>query len=159
VSRAPQAKKTPTTPSPPHTGHPEAIHLNAEAKEQLTTIKRRTGIKHNNVLCRWALTRSLAEPTLPNAANHATDTALDIEWRVFTGTVGDLYWALLVQHTADLGLECTDTTLTANLRLHLHRGLSYIHGETTGHGLDTLLKLGQQRWQQHIRDQSATPLT
>lgn len=142
----------PTTPTPPRgvpVAHPEAIHLNAEAKEQLTTIKRRTGLKHNNVLCRWALARSLAEPTLPNAANHAGDTALDIEWRIFAGAAGDLYWAMLVQHTADLGMECSDTVLVSNLRLHLHRGLGYLHGETLGQSLETLLQLGLERWERN----------
>jgi DNA sulfur modification protein DndE len=157
LSRASRSKRTLATPSLPHSGHPEAIHLNAEAKEQLTTLKRRTGLKHNNVLCRWALTRSLAEPSLPNAANHPTDTALDIEWRVFAGAAGDLYWALVVQHTADLGQQCTDSILAANLRLHLHRGLGYLQGETAGRGLDTLLNLGARRWDRHMREMTAEP--
>ena len=45
----------------------EHIRLSQQARDQLITLKRRTGIAHWNVLCRWALCRSLAEPAPPPA--------------------------------------------------------------------------------------------
>ena len=43
----------------------EHIRLSQTARDQLITLKRRTGIAHWNVLCRWAFCRSLAEPAPP----------------------------------------------------------------------------------------------
>ncbi len=43
----------------------DRIRLNASAKNQLATLKRRTGIEHNNALCRHALCISLANPSVP----------------------------------------------------------------------------------------------
>ena len=45
----------------------EHIRISRTARDQLITLKRRTGIMHWNVLCRWALCRSLAEPAPPPA--------------------------------------------------------------------------------------------
>jgi DNA sulfur modification protein DndE len=41
------------------------IRLSEQAKNQLITLKRRTGVSQWNVLCRWAVCRSLAEPGRP----------------------------------------------------------------------------------------------
>jgi hypothetical protein len=47
----------------------ERIKLNAAARNQLTTLKRRTGIEHNNAVCRHALCISLANPSVPPDEN------------------------------------------------------------------------------------------
>ena len=39
-------------------------------RDQIATLKRRTGIKHMNVLCRWALCRSLTHPSNDHSAGH-----------------------------------------------------------------------------------------
>ncbi|MGL6135731.1 MAG: DndE family protein, partial [Planktothrix sp.] len=44
----------------------ERIRLSQTAKEQLTKLKRITKIDNWNILCRWALCRSLAESTIPS---------------------------------------------------------------------------------------------
>ena len=41
----------------------ETVRLSQRGKEQLIKLKRVTGIKQWNVLCRWALCVSLADPT------------------------------------------------------------------------------------------------
>ena len=43
----------------------ERVRLSQTAKDQLTKLKRQTRIDRWNVLCRWALCRSLAEPSPP----------------------------------------------------------------------------------------------
>lgn len=73
----------------------EHIRLSQTARDQLVTLKRRTGIAHWNVLCRWALCRSLAEPAIPPEVKLVLDSNVEMSWRVFAGDQGDLYWALL----------------------------------------------------------------
>ena len=73
----------------------EHIRLSQTARDQLITLKRRTGIAHWNVLCRWAFCRSLAEPAPPPAAKLTLDSNVEMTWRVFAGDLGDVLWALV----------------------------------------------------------------
>ena len=41
------------------------VRLSQQAKDQLSRLKGKTGIKNWNILCRWALCYSLSEKTLP----------------------------------------------------------------------------------------------
>ena len=41
------------------------IRLSQQAKDQLSRLKGKTGIKNWNILCRWALCYSLSEKTIP----------------------------------------------------------------------------------------------
>lgn len=105
------------------------IRLSQAARDQLVTLKRRTGIVHWNVLCRWALCRSLAEPTPPPAAKLNLDSNVEMTWRVFAGSHGDELWALLRYRCYQDGLELEDETLAQQFRLHLHRGIGYMVGD------------------------------
>ena len=67
----------------------EHIRLSQTGRDQLITLKRRTGIAHWNVLCRWAFCRSLAEPAPPPAAKLVLDSNVEMTWRVFAGDLGD----------------------------------------------------------------------
>ena len=71
----------------------EHIRLSQQARDQLITLKRRTGIAHWNVLCRWALCRSLAEPAKPPAIKLTLDSNVEMNWRTFGGDLGDVLWA------------------------------------------------------------------
>lgn len=107
----------------------EHIRLSQTARDQLITLKRRTGIAHWNVLCRWAFCRSLAEPAVPPATKLILDSNVEMSWRVFAGDHGDLYWAMLKFRCHTDGLELDDETLTNQFRLHLHRGIGYLVGD------------------------------
>lgn len=107
----------------------EHIRLSQKARDQLVTLKRRTGIAHWNVLCRWAFCRSLAEPAVPPASKLVLDSNVEMSWRVFAGDHGDLYWGLLKLRCHQDGLELDDETLTNQFRLHLHRGIGYLVGD------------------------------
>ena len=41
------------------------VRVSQQAKDQLSRLKGKTGIKNWNVLCRWALCYSLSEKTIP----------------------------------------------------------------------------------------------
>jgi DNA sulfur modification protein DndE len=105
------------------------IRLSQTARDQLITLKRRTGITHWNVLCRWALCRSLAETTPPAAMKLTLDSNVEMSWRVFAGELGDVLWALLRYRCHEQGLPLDEETLAQQFRLHLHRGIGYLVGD------------------------------
>lgn len=106
----------------------EHIRLSKQAREQLITLKRRTGIEHWNVLCRWAFCVSLAEPSLPPNANHPADSNVEMSWKVFGGPHANLYWILLKERCLRDRLEIGEENLAHMFRLHLHRGIAYLVG-------------------------------
>ena len=105
------------------------IRLTQQARDQLITLKRRTGIQHWNVLCRWALCRSLAEPAKPPAIKLTFDSNVEMNWRTFSGEVGDVLWALVTLRAHNDGLPVDEETLAQQFRLHLHRGIGYLVGD------------------------------
>jgi DNA sulfur modification protein DndE len=109
---------------------PQHIRLSPTARDQLTTLVRRTKIKGRNVLCRWAFCRSLAEEGAPFPAAIPVDPGIPpIDWDTFAGYHGDVLWALLRMRVRADGLPLDDETLAAQFRLHLHRGIGYLVGD------------------------------
>ncbi|WP_232006265.1 DNA sulfur modification protein DndE [Mycobacterium sp. 852013-50091_SCH5140682] len=103
--------------------------MSQTARDQLITLKRRTGVAHWNVLCRWALCRSLAEAAPPPITKLTLDSTVEMDWRTFGGDHGDVLWALLRLRCHEDGLDLDEETLTQQFRLHLHRGISYLIGD------------------------------
>jgi DNA sulfur modification protein DndE len=118
----------------------ENIKLSQQARDQLITLKRRTGIQHWNTLCRWAFCRSLAEPTPPPTAKHPADSKVQMDWRTFAGPHGDLYWSLLRQRCHTDGLPLDEDTLAQQFRIHLHRGIGYLVGDRSLRNITHLLE-------------------
>jgi DNA sulfur modification protein DndE len=106
----------------------ETIRLSQPARDQLVWLKRTTGIKNWNVLCRWALAMSLREPSAPLVKEIITDSNVEMSWKTFAGTHGDIYLALLRQRCAVDGEPLTDESLSRTLTIHLHRGIGYLAG-------------------------------
>lgn len=107
----------------------ESVRVSQAARDQLVTLKRRTGITNWNILCRWALCRSLAEPAPPPSVHLVLDSNVEMSWRVFAGEHGDVYWGLLRYRCHTDGLALDDDTLATQFRLHLHRGIGYLVGD------------------------------
>ncbi|CAD5972997.1 DNA sulfur modification protein DndE [Planktothrix agardhii] len=107
----------------------ERIRLSQAAKEQLTKLKRITKIENWNVLCRWALCRSLAESTIPSPVPIPADSNVEMTWQVFGGEMGDLFTLALKQRCHNDHLGTDPETLATQFRLHLHRGISYLAGD------------------------------
>ena len=106
----------------------ETVRLNGRARNQLVTLKRRTGIEHWNVLCRWAFCASLAEGHSPRPGSVGGQTGIEMTWKTFGGEFSEIYLGLLKQRCLDDGLDTTDETLTEQLKLHLHLGIGYMAG-------------------------------
>ena len=104
----------------------ERIKLNAAARNQLTTLKRRTGIEHNNAICRHALCISLANPSVPPDENFSFGGGIEIDWRTLTGGQDALYYNLLAVRLLSEGKRVNDDSIRQTFVLHVHRGLSYL---------------------------------
>lgn len=107
----------------------DTVRISAAARDQLVTLKRRTGLKHWNELSRWALCRSLAEPSPPTNLPASSEAAIEIDWRTFAGKYADLYVDLLCQRCAEDGLPVDQENVHRQLHLHLHRGIGYLVGD------------------------------
>lgn len=104
----------------------ERIKLSASARNQLATLKRRTGIEHNNALCRHALCISLANPSVPPEENFSFTGGLEIDWRTLTGGQEALYTNLLIVRLLADGKRVSEEAIRQTFLLHVHRGLSYL---------------------------------
>lgn len=119
----------------------DRIKLSQSAKDQLVKLKRITKIPTWNVLCRWALCRSLAEPSIPSPVPIPADSNLEMTWQVLGGPIANQLAIALKQrcHTDNLGTE--PDTLATQLRLHLHRGIGYLAGDPSLKSLENLCQL------------------
>lgn len=104
----------------------ETVRVSQRGKEQLIKLKRVTGIKNWNVLCRWALTTSLADPTPPLVTDIKADSNVEMSWRTFAGEYEQVLYAYLI-HRAIADSEGADSdALRRTLQIHLHRGLGFL---------------------------------
>lgn len=118
----------------------ERIKLNAAARNQLTTLKRRTGIEHNNAICRHALCISLANPSVPPEETFSFGGGIEIDWRTLTGGEDALYSNLLAVRLLSEGRRVNEESIRQTFVLHVHRGLSYLVSRRED---DLLVELGR----------------
>ena len=128
----------------------EHIRLSQQGRDQLITMKRRTGITNWNVLCRWAFCLSLAEPSVPPSTKIPADSNVEMTWKVFGGEHHELYWALLKQRCRTDGLGTNNATLAAQFRLHLHRGIGYLAGNREVANIAELLRTASESAPQEL---------
>lgn len=104
----------------------DTVRINQEGKERLSRLKKYTGLQNWNVLCRWALLRSLSDPSIPPNIDQKGETAVEMTWKVFGGEYQAIYLALIVQRCRRDGAELSDAFVSEQFWLHLHRGLGYL---------------------------------
>lgn len=119
----------------------EHIRLSQQGKDQLIKLKRVTGIEHWNVLCRWALCVSLAENSVPPAMKVPADSNVEMSWKVFGGRYAEVYLALLKERCVRDGFGTDADMLSQQLRLHMHRGISYLAANKSLKKIDNLIAL------------------
>lgn len=118
----------------------ETIRLSQREKEYLVQLKRRTKIPNWNTICRWALVASLAEKSVPPESKLASDSTIEMTWRVFGGEHADVYDALIRQRCNEDGLGTAPETLARYFRLHLHRGIGYLFADRSIQSIKHLVK-------------------
>ena len=117
------------------------VRLSNKAKERLSRIKGRTGIKNWNVLCRWALCYSLKEKTLPTDIEIEQDSNLEMSWYTFAGDNSEVYEALLISWCEEMNLPTDQETLVKYFFLNLERGIQYLSATKFILSIDDLLEL------------------
>ena len=108
----------------------ETVRVTERGKQQLIQLKRKTGIENWNVLCRWALVYSLADPTIPPREEFDSFSNIEIGWRTFGGKQADLYEAIFRQRAKSDKVD--DSELHLWFVIHLHRGISFMTNSTSG---------------------------
>ena len=104
------------------------VRLSQKAKEQLSRLKGKTGIKNWNILCRWALCYSLSENTIPTDVPIVADSNLEMSWFTFGGEYYELYEALVKAWCIKMELPADDDTVAKYFRLNLERGIAHLGG-------------------------------
>ena len=120
----------------------ERVRISKTAEDGLVKLKRSTKIKQWNILCRWALCRSLAEPSIPSPVPIKTNSNVEIAWNVFGGEIADMLLIALMQRCHQDGLGTDRDTLKQQFTLHLHRGIGYLAGDNKIQEIEDLAALG-----------------
>ena len=118
----------------------ERVRISTIAEEQLVKLKRSTKISQWNILCRWALCRSLAESSVPSPVSIKTDSNVQIAWNVFGGQMADILLIALKQRCHQDRLDTDPDTLKQQFTLHLHRGIGYLAGDTNIKQIEDLVE-------------------
>lgn len=117
------------------------IRLSNQAKERLSRLKGKTGIKNWNILCRWAYCYSLSENTIPTDVPINADSNVEMSWFTFAGEYSDLYDALMKAWCIQMDMPTDDETLSKYFKLHLERGIAHLSGTNFIKNLDDLINL------------------
>ena len=100
---------------------PDAIRLSQPTKDQLLRLKRTTGIKQWNILCRWAFCTSLPDIRALQILEHAPMSNVEMTGKVFGGPYVQVYSALL--HDDGQRRRIPDAELGLLLQAHVRRGV------------------------------------
>ena len=120
----------------------ENVKLSQSARDQLVQLKRHTRIENWNILCRWGLCLSLAEPSAPRRQPIPSDSNVEMTWRTFGGHQDEIYRGLLTLRYQAEAPE--DMTELEHFRLHLHRGISYLAGDPRRKSIAGLLEIASE---------------
>ena len=123
------------------------FQLSTEILDQISILKRKTGITKNNVLCRWAFYCSLTIEGNPLANRKLTFPEAgkgEISWDVFGGEQAPLLAQLLVDQCKlenDQETLFTTTEFKDSLLAHINRGLSHLIGTKKVNSISDLARV------------------
>lgn len=120
------------------------VKVSNQAKERLSRLKGKTGIKNWNTLCRWALCYSLSEDTIPTDIAINLDSNVEMSWFTFGGEYNEVYEALMIAWCLKHGISTDEESVAKYFKLHLERGIAYLSGTNFIKSLDDLLRLSIQ---------------
>lgn len=104
------------------------VRLSQQAKDHLSRLKGKTGIKNWNVLCRWALCYSLSEKTIPTDIPIIADSNLEMSWYTFGSDYYEIYEAIVKAWCVQMSLPTDDESVCKYFRLNLERGIAHLCG-------------------------------
>lgn len=117
------------------------VRLSEQTKDQFIRLKRATGIKTWNILCRWALCVSLSESEPLVETPDGGDSAIEMRWDVFGGEFQHIYYALLAHECKERGLDVNDKNISRFARLHIQRGANILTNKNKVTSLEELIHL------------------
>jgi DNA sulfur modification protein DndE len=97
-----------------------------EVSNRLSILKGRTGLTPN-ILCRIGFCLSLDDPTIPNPDDYPPDSEREIDRHTLTGPWDRLFVALIKERCQQDNLSLDDTTLAAQFRAHINRGVLLLY--------------------------------
>jgi DNA sulfur modification protein DndE len=113
----------------------ERIRVSQRSRDTLSTLKRRTGIEHWNVLCRWAFLDSLSNPNRPVIVKNLPESNLEIHWDVFAGDLGEYLLAAFAIRAAKDGVKPVKAEQAEYFRSHVERGINQLQNTKDLHDL------------------------
>ena len=117
------------------------IRLSQAEKDKLIRLKAKTGISGWNVLCRWALCASLADPTSPYGPEIPSNSNVEMTWQTFGGDYQEIYEALIIQRCKDDVFDSSPVEMVKYFRLLLNRGINQLSAKTGPKDIFELLAL------------------
>ena len=106
----------------------ETVRISQRSRDILIKLKRKTGIEHWNVVCRWAFCASLSNSSKP-VVSPSPDSNVEMSWKVFCGSMAEIFPALLLVRAQKDGVSTTNRDALAQyFRSHLERGISQLNG-------------------------------
>ena len=117
------------------------VRVSEKAKLQLITIKKRTGIKNWNVICRWAFLLSLKDSSVPAPENIIADSNVEMTWKTFSGNHDALFQSLLLYRLQKNNIDTNPENVSKYFKIYLHRGISYLTGSKFNSATDLLTVL------------------
>ena len=117
------------------------IQLSQQEKDKLIRLKGKVNIKNWNVLCRWALCVSLADPSVPFGPDIPSDSNIEMSWQTFGGDHQEIYDAIFRQRCLMDDIEDKPEAIAKYFRLHLNRGINHLASKNGPHNAQELLAL------------------
>lgn len=121
------------------------VRLSQQAKDQLSRLKAKTGIKNWNILCRWAFVYSLSEKTVPADISIVADSNLEMSWYTFGGEYYEIYESLIKAWCIKMGLPTDEEAIAKYFRLNLERGIAHLCGTGFIKSVEDLLGLAVKK--------------
>ena len=115
----------------------DVIRLNQTCKDQMNRIKRLTGLKQWNEICRIAFLLSINDSSPVNERMVDGENAVEMSWRTFGGDNEDIFSAL-VRYSMQRS-KCSDEA-PEFLYQHLIRGLRMLELRLEKGGVSLLLE-------------------
>lgn len=119
----------------------ENIRIVETDRDLLVRLKRTTGIKNWNVLCRWAFCLSIADPNPTSVDPLGSQSNVEMTWKVFAGGFADVYWAVLLQRCHEEGRQLDQVSIEREFNRHLHRGIGHLANISAKPSLRELVSL------------------
>ena len=119
----------------------ETVRISERGKDNLVNLKRKTGIRNWNVLCRWALCVSLADETPLKRIEIEGFSSVEMSWKVFGGKYEGIYSSLLKQRMQNDDIEMSEDNMREQFKLHLHRGIQFLAYDKSLTSIQDLVKM------------------